>query len=169
MKRMVLTVALIAFAASLGAQKFSADEFFNKYSGRDGFTTVVISGSLLGILGQCDSDDPFNPLSKITSIRLVVRERNGFQTNEGFLPEINNIIRKSGYEELMSVRDSDTDLRFMVRSERNMVKEMLLVIDGDDEAVVQIEGNLTRDEASRLFESDGKGLTILEGLEISGD
>jgi len=45
----------------------------------------------------------------------------------------------------------------------------VVVVDGDDEAVIQIEGNLTRDEASRLFQSDGKGLSILEGLEISGD
>lgn len=69
----------------------------------------------------------------------------------------------------MTVRDSDTDLRFMVRSESDMVREILLIVDGDDEAVIQIEGNLTRDEASRLFQSDGKGLSILEGLEISGD
>lgn len=169
MKRMVLTIAVIVFAASLAAQRQSADEFFNKYSDREGYTTVVINGSLLGFLGHCESDDPVNPLSKITSIRLVVRERDSFPVTEGFLPEIRNIIRRGRYEELMSVRKSGTDLRFMVRSERDIVKEMILVIDGDDEAVIQIEGNLTRDEASRLFESDGEGIAILEGLEISGD
>lgn len=169
MKRMVLTIAVIAFAASLAAQRLSADEFFSKYSDREGYTTVVINGSLLNILGTRESDDPDNPVSKITSIRLVVREKDEFPSAEGFLSEIRNIIRRGRYEELMSVKNSDTDLRFMVRADRDMVKEMLLVIDGDDEAVIQIEGNLTRDEASRLFESDGKGLAILEGLEISRD
>jgi len=169
MKRMVLTFAVIAFTASLAAQRLSADEFFNKYSDRDGYTTVVINGSLLGFLGHCESDDQENALRKITSIRLVIREKDGFAPDAGFLSEIRNIIRRGSYEELMSVRDVDTDLRFMVRSDREMVKEMLLVIDGDDAAVIQIKGNLTRDEASRLFESDGEGLAILEGLEISGD
>ncbi len=169
MKRMVLTIAVITFAASLAAQRLSADEFFNKYNDREGYTTVVINGSLLGFLGHCESDDSDNPLSKITSIRLVIREKDSFPVTGGFLPEIRNIIRRGRYEELMSVRNRDTDLRFMVRSERDIVKEMLLVIDGDDEAVIRIEGNLTRDEASRLFESNGKGLAILEGLEISED
>ncbi len=169
MKRMVLTIAVIAFAASLTAQRLSADEFFNKYSDREGYTTVIINGSLLGFLGSREGDDPDNPMKKITSIRLLVRDKDKAPESNGFLPEIRNIIRRGRYEELMSVRNYDTDLRFMVRSERDIVKEMLLVIDGDDEAVVHIEGNLTRDEASRLFESDGKGLAILEELEISGD
>ena len=99
----------------------------------------------------------------------MVRENDKFPAADGFLPEIRNIIRKGRYEELMSVKNSDTGLRFMVRTEREIVKEILLVVDGDDEAVIQIKGNLTRDEASSLFESDGKGLAILEGLEISGD
>lgn len=169
MKRMVLTIAVIAFAASLAAQRLSADEFFNKYSDREGYTTVIINGSLLGFLGCSEGDDPDNPLKKITSIRLLVRDKDKDPAASGFLPEIRNIIRRGRYEELMSVRDNDTDLRFMVRSERDMVKEMILLIDGEDEAVVQIEGNLTRDEASRLIENDGEGLAILEELEISRD
>ncbi|HPS98529.1 MAG TPA: DUF4252 domain-containing protein [Bacteroidales bacterium] len=169
MKRMVFAIAALAFAASLSAQRLSADEFFNKYSGRDGYTTVEVSGSLLGILGCREDDTADNPLRKITSIRVLVREKDKFPSAEGFIPEIRSIIKRGRYEELMTVRDSDTDLRFMVRSESDMVREILLVVDGDDEAVIQIEGNLTRDEASRLFQSDGKGLSILEGLEISGD
>ncbi|MRR24054.1 DUF4252 domain-containing protein [bacterium] len=169
MKRMVFTLAVFAFAAALSAQRLTADEFFDRYSDIEGYTTVAINGSLLGFLGHSESDDPDNPISKITSIRLVVRENDKLPSVDGFLPEIRTIIRKGRYEELISVRDSGTDLRFMVRTEREIVKEILLVVDGDDEAVIQIKGNLTRDEASRLFESDGKGLQILEGLEISGD
>ncbi len=169
MKRIVFAFAALAFAASLSAQRLSADEFFAKYSGREGYTTVEISGSLYGLLGCREDGIDDNPLRKITSIRVLVREKNEFPSAEGFFPEIRSIIKRGRYEELVTIRDNDTDLRFMVRSDRDIVKEMILVIDGDDKAVVQIEGNLTRDEASRLFESDGKGLSILEGLEISGD
>ena len=51
MKRIVFAFAALAFAASLSAQRLSADEFFAKYSGREGYTTVEISGSLYGLLG----------------------------------------------------------------------------------------------------------------------
>ncbi|MCU0458789.1 MAG: DUF4252 domain-containing protein [Bacteroidales bacterium] len=169
MKKMVLTVAVVAFTAAVYGQKQQLDEFFNRYSDREGYTTVVISGSLLGLIDNRDDDYPDNPIRKITSIRVVVRERDKAPFKDELLPEIRNIIRRGKYEELMSVRDDDADLRFMVRTERDIIREILLLIDGEDEAVIQIEGNLTRDEASELFESNGKGLAILEELEISGD
>lgn len=169
MKRMVFTIVVIAFAAAVYGQRQQVDEFFSKYSDREGYTTVVISGSLLNFLDNRADGDMDNPLRKITSIRILVREKDQSPFSEGLLPEIRSIIRRGKYEELMSVRDDDADLRFMVRTERDIIREILLVIDGNDEAVIQIEGNLTRDEASELFESNGKGLAILEGLEISGD
>ncbi len=169
MKRMVFTIVVIAFAAAVYGQRQQVDEFFSKYSDREGYTTVVISGSLLNFLDNRADGDMDNPLRKITSIRILVREKDQSPFSEGLLPEIRSIIRRGKYEELMSVRDDDANLRFMVRTERDIIREILLVIDGNDEAVIQIEGNLTRDEASELFESNGKGLAILEGLEISGD
>jgi hypothetical protein len=169
MKRMVFTLMVIACTAAIYGQKQQVDDFFSKYSDREGYTTVVVNGSLLGFPGSSESRDADNPIRKVTSIRLVVREKDRMPSIEGFLPEIRSIIKRGKYEELMSVRKNDSDLRFMVRIERDMVREILLVIDGDDEAVIQIEGKLTRDEASQLFERNVEGLAILEGLEISGD
>lgn len=169
MKKMVFTIAVIALTAAVYGQRQQVDEFFSKYSDREGYTTVVINGSLLNFLDNRAGSDMNNPLQKITSIRIVVREKDQSPFSEGLLPEIRSIIRRGKYEELMSVRDDEADLRFMVRTERDIIREILLVIDGNDEAVIQIEGNLTREEATELFESNGKGLAILEGLEISGD
>jgi hypothetical protein len=169
MKRMLLTIAVVAIAAAVSGQKTSLDDFFSRYSDRDGYTSVVISGNLFKFLGESESTDrDGNALRKITSIRLVVRDKENSSMGESLLAEVRSIIRKGRYDELMSVRDDGTDIRFMARMERDIVRELLLVIDGEDEAVVQIEGNLTRDEASELFSSNGEGLAILEGLEIGG-
>ena len=118
MKRIVFAFAALAFAASLSAQRLSADEFFAKYSGREGYTTVEISGSLFGLLGCREDGIDDNPLRKITSIRVLVREKNEFPSAEGFIPEIRSILKRGRYEELVTIRDNDTDLRFMVRSDR---------------------------------------------------
>jgi hypothetical protein len=169
MKRMFLLIAAVAIAAAVSGQRTSLDDFFSKYSNRDGYTSVVINGSLLKFLGEsrdCDRDG--NPVRKITSIRLVVRDKEKFPAGEGLLTEIRGIIRRGRYDELMTVRDDGADLRFMARMDKEMIRELLLVIDGEDQAVVQIEGNLTRDEAEELFRSNGEGLAILEGLEIEG-
>jgi hypothetical protein len=169
MKRMVFALAVFTFTAAINGQKQQVDEFFSKYSNREGYTTVVVSGTLLNFLDSRDGDDMDNPARKITSIRVVVRDKDKSPLAEGLLPDIRAIIRRGKYEELMSVRDNESDLQFMARIERDIIREILLVVDGHDEAVIQIEGNLTRDEASELFESNGKGLSILEELEISGE
>jgi len=169
MKRMLMLIAAVAIAAAVSGQRTSLDDFFSKYSNRDGYTSVVINGSLLNFLGESgDEDRAGNPLRKITSIRLIVREKDKFPTGEDLLAEIRGVIRRGRYDELMTVRDDGADLRFMVRMDREMIRELLLVIDGKDQAVIQIEGNLTRDEAEELFRSNGEGLEILEGLEIGG-
>jgi hypothetical protein len=169
MKRMLITIAAVIIAAAVSGQRTSLDDFFSRYSDRDGYTSVVISGSLLNFLGGSENTDrEGNALSKITSIRLVVREKENAATGENIVSEIRNIIRRGRYDELMSVRDDGDDIRFMARTEREMVRELLLIIDGENQAVIQIEGNLTREEASELFTHDGEGLAILEGLEIGG-
>ena len=169
MKRMLLTIAVVIIASAVSGQRTSLDDFFSRYSDRDGYTSVVISGDLLKFLGESEnSDRDGNAISKITSIRLVVREKDNSSSGESLVSEIRGIIRRSRYDELMSVRDNGADIRFMARMEMDMVCELLLVIDGKDEAVIQVEGNLTRDEASELFTSNGEGLAILEDLEIGG-
>jgi len=169
MKRMLLAIAAMIIASAVSGQRTSLDDFFTRYSDRDGYTSVVVNGNLLKFLGESgNTDRDGNALSKITSIRLVVREKENSSPGESLVSEIRGIIRRGRYDELMSVRDDGADIRFMARMERDMVRELLLIIDGKDEAVIQIEGNLTRDEASELISGDGKGLAILEGLEIEG-
>ncbi len=169
MKRILTTIAAVIIAATVSGQRTSLDDFFSRYSDREGYTSVVISGNLLNFLGGSENTDrEGNALSKITSIRLVVREKENAATGENIVSEIRSIIRRGRYDELMSVRDDGDDIRFMARTERDMVRELLLIIDGENQAVIQIEGNLTRDDASELFTHDGEGLAILEGLEIGG-
>ena len=169
MKRILITIAAVIITSAVSGQRTSLDDFFSRYSDRDGYTSVIINGSLLKFLGESgDSDRDGDALRKITSIRLVVREKENSSPGESLVSEIRGIIRRGRYDELMSVRDNGANIRFMARMERDMVRELLLVIDGKDEAVIQIEGTLTRDEASELFTSNGDGLAILEGLEIGG-
>ena len=169
MKRMVLlcTVALIAMA--LNAQKDDLDDFFASYSGRDGYTSVIINGNLFGLLKNFDDDPDLAYLDeKITSVRIVSRESGYAGSGNSFMSELKGDIRRGGYEELISVKDSDDDVLVMIRSSGRSVRELLIIASGDSEAVIQIKGNLTRDDVERLSENHGEGLARLELLESSG-
>ncbi len=169
MKRMVLTVLVAAFAVSLFSQRNLLDDFFDNYSGRDGYTSVTIDGNLFSLLRNFDDDPDLEGLDrKITSIRIVSREKDKGFAREDFLSEIRGVIRRGRYEELVTVKDPDTDLRIMVKSSGDAIREVLVVASGKNEAVIQISGHLTREDVERLSENHGEGLARLELLETSG-
>jgi len=169
MKRMVFSVLFAAMAVVIYGQRNSLDGFFNSYSDRDGYTSVNISGSLFGLLGSFGEDaDGDRPEQKITSVRIVSRDKDHGISGSGFLSEIRGVIRRGGYEELMTVKDHETDLRVMVRGRGDAISEILVVASGEKDAVIQICGNLTREDIDRLSENHADGLAQLEMLESSG-
>ncbi len=169
MKRMVLTVLIAAFAVVLYGQRSSLDGFFDSYSDRDGYTSVTINGNLFGLLKSSEKQaDKKGSDQKITSVRIVSREKATGLSGAGFLSEIRGVIRRGGYEELVTVKDHDTDLRIMIKGRGDAIREILVVASGEKEAVIQICGNLTREDVERLSENHADGLAQLEMLESSG-
>jgi len=169
MKRMLLTIIITASLAALYGQKNSLDDFFNNYSDREGYTMVSINGNLFGILKNFDDDPDLKGLDrKITSIRIVTREKDRAFSADSFLSELKGVLKRGGYEDMMTIKDHDSDLRFMIRSEGEAIREVLVVASGKEEAVIQIQGNLTREDVDRLSENHGERLAMLETLETSG-
>lgn len=169
MKRMVLSVFVAAFALALCGQRNSLDGFFDSYSDRDGYTSVTISGDLFGLLRNSDRDTfGEGGGQKITSVRIVSREKEDGLDGPGFMSEIKGVIRRGGYEELMTAKDHDTDLRVMVKGRGDAISEILVVTSGEKEAVIQICGHLTREDIERFSENHEDGLAQLEMLESSG-
>jgi len=149
MKRLLVFIVLTITATFAFGQK-SIDDLFDRYAGRDGFTTVTINGNLLKLahcLGDNDNDDSL-PAS-ITEIRVLAQEDKGMKVDNFYNHVINDIDLKN-YDEFMRVKKSDQDLRMLVRSEGNKFKEFLLIAGGEDNAVIQIKGNMTYAEAKKF-------------------
>jgi len=163
MKKLFLLIVLTITATVVYGQK-SIDDLFDRYAGKDGFTTVTISGNLLKLahcLGDNDEEDAF-PLN-ITEIRILAQEDNTRKVENFYNLVINDIDLKN-YDEFMRVKKSDQDLRMLVRSEGNKFKEFLLVAGGNDNALIQVKGNMTYAEA-RKFSKDAEknhGLNFTE-------
>jgi hypothetical protein len=50
----------------------------------------------------------------------------------------------------MRVKKSDQDLRMLVRSEGNKFKEFLLIAGGTDNALIQVKGSMTYEDAKKF-------------------
>jgi hypothetical protein len=164
MKKILLFVAFIITGTLLSGQK-SIDALFDKYGGKEGFTTVTLNGNLLK-LARCldnddnDSDDPLP--ANITGIRILTQDDDKLKV-DNFYDIVMKDIDLKDYEEFMRVKDSDSDLRMLVRTEGNRFKEFLLVAGGEDNALIQIKGDMTLKEAKKFSEDAKKkhGVNIM--------
>lgn len=155
MKKLVLISVLSAFISVVSGQK-SIDALFNRYAGKDGFTTVTISGNLLKLarcLDDDESDDAFP--AKISVIRILAQDDENMKV-ENFYDLVIKDIDLDNYEEFMRVKESDQDLRMLVRTEGNRFKEFLLIAGGDDNTVIQIKGDMSFKEARKFSEESKK-------------
>jgi hypothetical protein len=149
MKRFLVFIVLTITATLAYSQK-SIDDLFERYAGKDGFTTVTINGNLLKLahcLGDNDDEKPFP--ANITEIRVLAQEDKSINV-ENFYDLVINDIDLKNYDEFMRVKKSDQDLRMLVRSEGNKFKEFLLIAGGKDNALIQIKGSMTYEDAKKF-------------------
>ena len=158
MKKILLSIALTVLLTTVYSQK-SIDALFSKYANQKGFVSIQINGNLLD-LARCLDDDDALPLN-ISEIRLLVQDDN-IKNVDNFYDMVIKGINTDEYEEFMSVKESDQDLRMLVRTEGRKIKEFLLIGGGKDNMVIQIKGEMTYSEAKRFSEDAKKnhGLNI---------
>ncbi len=160
--RKLLLFAVLAISAQISSGQKSIDYLFDKYAGKDGFTTVTISGNLLKMFSCLDDRDIDNSLpEKITEIRVLAQEDKSIIIDNFYDLVIKDIDLKN-YDEFMRVKKTDNDLRMLVRSEGNRFKEFLIISGGTSNAVVQIKGDLTYKEAKKMSKDVQKN----HGVEI---
>jgi len=164
MKKILLLIALTTSMTVVFGQR-SIDALFEKYAGRDGFVTINISGNLLK-LANCFNDDNNDKSvpSNVTEIRMLVQEDDNIQV-DNFYDMVIKGINTENYEEFMRIKESDQDLRMLVRADGKKFKEFLLIGGGDDNLLIQIKGEMTFGEAKKFSNNAKKN----HGLNIVAD
>jgi hypothetical protein len=166
MKRL-LVLFVLTITATLAYSQKSIDYLFERYAGKDGFTTVTIDGNLLK-LAHCfgDNYDENSIPANITEIRILAQDNDSIKV-ENFYDLVIKDIDLKNYDEFMRVKESDQDLRMLVRSEGNKFKEFLLIAGGADNALIQIKGSMTFAEARKFSKEAEKshGLNIMSNYK----
>ena len=164
MKKLLISIVLLLTITIVSGQR-SIDALFNKYAGSDGFVTLTLNGDLLKLIGYFDDDDCEKSIpSKVSEIRILVQEDENREV-ENFYNKVIKSININDYEEFMRIKETDQDLRMLVRAEGNTFKEFLLVGGGKDNLLIQIKGEMTFKEAKKFSEDAKKD----HGLSIFAD
>jgi len=150
-------------------QKSAVDKVFDKYSGKEGYTTVYISSFMFNMLNSLETDDPeFDEFKKATagiqSIKILTQDGG---ESEAFGAELLEMLPRSEYQEMMVVKDHDEDVLFLAREENGKITEFLLIVSGGGEdALIAIQGDIDMESISKIASGlDMPGLENLEDLE----
>lgn len=162
MKKIISGMFLTLVLASLHGQE-TIESLFEKYAGREEFTSVTISGDLLKFaraLSDKGCAGTYLP-GDITTIRILVQTSSGRPT-DNFYDLIKKGSDRRKYREFMSVKKAGRTLVMLTRSSGRSFREFLVIAGGEDNFIVQIKGNMTFKEAKRL----SRKLKDVDGKEI---
>lgn len=173
MKKLRLIVLVFVFPLLVFSQHQTVNKLFEKYAGKEGFTTVYISKNLFKMIGEMNLDDPDidELIDKLETIKILVSDSE-FINEEGinFYDEIMTGLTIDEYDELLVVKEKDQDIKFLSKEKNGIIVELLLVVGGKDENVlISITGNIDLKHISKLASSmKGTGMEHLEKLEEKG-
>ena len=150
---MIVMALLVPLA--LAAQKSPVDKLFDKYANQKGFTTVNISGKLLGFAGKLDKSNPENSkmLANLTGIRILSTEDENKPEGIDFYKELEDggFFRNNKYESLMDVTESDQVVRFYAQDAGDgKFSELLLIVGGEENALISIRGLIDPENIGKI-------------------
>ena len=140
---------------ALMAQNSAVDKLFDKYSGKDGYTSILISKYMFSMFSDVNPDNKeFNDLvGKLNSIKILASDSSNTE-GVNFYKEIISQVNVGSYKELMKIKQSDEDVVFYAKYDSNVISELLLIAGGgDDNAVISIKGKINLKDMAQLSKS----------------
>lgn len=172
MKKLVLIIVISVFAVVVQAQNDAIAKYFSKYAGNGKFSHVVISGKMFSMINQIkigaddENKEIIEALGKIKGVKVLFSRED--VDGETMYKEALGLIDGEGYEELMSVREDEKDIKFMIKEKNNKIHELFMIIGADrDFGLLSIIGDgIDLDALYKLSKKMGmKGFEELELLE----
>lgn len=146
MKKLVLTLVLAVFALSANAQSSAISQYFEKYTEDTTFTYVNFSGKMFQMISNLELEDEAEQklmqesLGKIKRVQVLAKD-NGVDGRSMYNEAI-KLVEGKNFEELMSVREEDKDIKFLIKENDNKIDELFMVMGGKDEfALLSIVGD----------------------------
>lgn len=170
MKKLGVFLLMLFAGQMIFAQSDAITKYFDQYKDDERFTIVNVSPKLFEMLANVASEEIDDP-----EVLDMIREMKGLKilktdlTPMKFYNEAISKIDTRDYEELMTVRDEDQNVKILVKDEDggNIVNEMLLMVGGSDEFVLlSFVGRLHLDKIAKLAKNmDIEGMEHLEKID----
>ena len=173
MKKFVVGGLMMVMAMVATAQDNAISKFFSKYQGDESFSQVTVSSKMFGLFTNMETNDPedkevLDAISKIKGLRILAKEE--ARDSRELYKEALTMIPAKEYEELMTVRDKDKDMKFFIKEAAGKISELVMLMGGNEEfMVLSIFGEIDLKQVSKIGKKmNVDGLDHLEKMKDHG-
>ncbi len=123
-----------------------SQSIFDKYEDSDAVSSVVVNKNMFNLLMKMDVDvdDPeaqeFMDIAKsLSGLKVFITEDK--EVSADMQSTVNQYLKSSSLEELMRVKDKDTNVKFYVKNgkDENHVSELLMLVTGINRDEIEID------------------------------
>lgn len=170
MKKIFLILIFSVAALGAQAQNDAISKFFVKYEDDMSFTMVNITSRMFGLFTDLEvknqeDKEVLDAISKLKGLKILVKEK--ADNARALYKEANVLIPKVEYDELMTIRDEDKNMRFLVKEKSGKISELLMLMGGEKEFfILSLVGDIDLSQIANLSRKmDIDGLENLEKLK----
>ena len=148
---------MLAFSISLFAQPAGFDRLYYQYKGEEGVIALKIPGFVMRLAGSiADLDrDEKELLRSLRSVTVLTIEEEHLYPNVNFTDEINLSKLDNNYKLLMEVHEDDEDVYIAAREKNGKLRDLIVVVGGDENVLVHVRGRMDSDLLENLAEVAG--------------
>lgn len=167
MKKTMIVLAMLAMTGMMFAQSDPTSGLFDKYSGKEGFIAITLTGDMLKMAAEMQEYKKDTALlSELSELKILVYESDDDNADVNLYSEVYQLIDKSVFKELMTVKEEGTDVTMLARENNGVISEFILLVGGDDNVVIHARGNILLRELADM--SGNFNFTGFEQLKNMG-
>jgi hypothetical protein len=169
MKKAIAAGLLMMVMSGAFAQD-AISKFFSKYQNDESFSQVTVSSKMFALFTNMEAEtaedkEVLDAISKLKGLRILSKE--DARNARTLYKEAFTLIPVKEYEELMSMRDKDKDMKFLIKESGGKISELLMIMGGNEQfMVMSLFGEIDLKQVSRIGKKmDVKGLEHLEKMD----
>jgi hypothetical protein len=160
----VIAIGFLMITLTAAHAQDAISKFFSKYQADESFTQVNISSKMFSLFTNMEADTPedkevLEAISKLKGLRILRKDNTS--DARALYKEAFALVPSKEFEELMSVRDKEQDMKFFIKESSGKISELVMIMGGiDDFMVLSIFGEIDLKQVARM----GKKMNV-DGLD----
>ena len=167
MKRGFIIIGMFLLSVGLMAQGTVITKYFNQLEDDENFTKVSVSQKMFSMFTELeagsDAEKEFlEAVSKLKGLKVIVAD--SVANSEKMYKSAVADVDKGGYEELMSVKDAEENMKFSIIEKDGVITELIMVAGGNKSFIMlSLYGEIDLANISKIAQE-----MRVEGLERLG-